>query len=131
MTSKEKNTWVYAALAVVIPAIYALAVFGLGVDYATALPIAIVAAIVLAVIVSIVIAVVSRDRGITDERDALITRRGELVGYYVLSAGVIGVLVLVLTEQSYFWLAHSIYAAFFVSAIASSAVKLVAYRRGF
>ena len=131
MSSREKNTWVYAALAILIPGAYAIAVFGFGADYSTVLPAAILAAIVLAIVASIVLAIASRDAGIIDERDSLITRRGELVGYYVLSAGVIGVLVLVLTEQSYFWLAHSIYAAFFVSAIASSAVKLVAYRRGF
>ena len=58
-------------------------------------------------------------------------RRGELVGYYVLSAGILAALALVLTEQPYFWIAHAIYAAFIVSALASSAVKLVAYRRGF
>lgn len=131
MTVKEKNTWVYVVLAVVIPAGYAIAVFGQGLEYELALLVAIAAAIVLAIIGSIVVGVSSGDKGQSDEREVLISRLGELVGYYVLSAGVIGVLVLVSTEQPYFWIAQAIYASFIVSAIASSVVKLVAYRRGF
>ena len=131
MTVEEKNTWIYVVLAIVIPTAYAVAVFGQGVDYQFALLLAIVAAIVLGIIGGMVLGVSSRGRARADEREVLITRRGELVGYYVLSAGVIGALALVLTEQPYFWIAHAIYAAFVISALASSVVKLVAYRRGF
>lgn len=133
MTTEEKNTWVYAGLAVIIPIVYAVIVFSQlatvpasEVAYVVPLISAIGAAIVLAIVGSIAIGANRRD-----ERDAHITRRGELVGYYVLSAGIIGVLALVVTGQPSFWIANSIYAAFVVSAIASSAVKLVAYRRGF
>jgi len=138
MTVHEKNAWVYLVLAITISTIYVVVVFGQlpttpvdQIDYLPALATAIIAAIVVGIVVGMVLGATSRDRARTDERDALITRRGELVGYYVLSAGVIGALALVLTEQPYFWIAQAIYGAFVISAIASSVVKLVAYRRGF
>lgn len=131
MTKQEKNTWVYLALGLVIPVVYAIAVFGQGVDYVQAIAIAIGSAIAGGIVAGIVLGITSRDKGRTDEGEVLISRRGELVGYYVLSIGVIGALALVLTERPHFWIAQAIYAAFVISAIASSNVKLVAYRRGF
>jgi len=138
MSFDEKNTWLYAALAVVLPAIYAVIVFrqlpgtAVGeVEYVVPLFAAIGAAILLAIIGSIVIATVwPRDANRSDERDAQFSRRGELVGYYVLAAGVIGVLLLTVTGAEHFWIANAIYGAFIASAIVSSVVKLVSYRRG-
>lgn len=138
MTIEEKNLWIYGMLAVVIPVVYAVVVLGQlpttpvdQIAYVPSLITAIAAAIVLAMAGSIVLAILTRNRDRKDERDALISRRGELVGYYVQSAGIIAVLALVFTGQPHFWIANGIYAAFVVSAIASTVTKLIAHRRGF
>ena len=136
MSFAEKNLWIYGVLAVVIPAVYAAIVFGqLGqkpvgeVEYVIPLIAAIGTAIVVAIVASIAIAIASPKNASSDERDASISRTGEVVGYYVLSAGVLGALALVMTDAQSFWVAQAIYGAFVVSAILSTIVKIVAYRR--
>jgi len=69
--------------------------------------------------------------GRSDERDATIHQRGELVGYYLSSIGVVAALALTMLEYDYFWIANALYLGFVVASIGSAAVKLVAYRRGF
>jgi hypothetical protein len=71
------------------------------------------------------------DIGRTDERDVTIGRRGELVGYYVSSGGVVVAMALTMLEYPYFWIANVLYLSFVVAALVSATVKLVAYRRGF
>jgi hypothetical protein len=66
-----------------------------------------------------------------DERDVLINRRGELIGCYVSSFGMLGVLALTMLEYDYFWIANALYLALMVGSLVGSTVKLVAYRRGF
>ena len=139
MSPEEKNTWVFLALSIVLPGIYAATVLPqLGavpvaeIDYAGALLSAIGAAIVIAIVATIMLTIFSGAKPqILDERDRSIAGRGDLVGYYVLSAGIVGVLFLVFARVDPFWIGNSIYAAFIVSAIISSVVKIVAYRRGF
>ena len=65
-----------------------------------------------------------------DERDATIGRRGGQVGGVVLGIAVLVPLGLAMAEREHFWIANALYAALVVSSLASSAVKLVAYRRG-
>lgn len=139
MSPEEKNTWVFLALSIVLPGIYAAAVLPqLGaipvaeINYAGALLTAIGAAIVIAIVANIMLTILSGAKPqILDERDRSIAGRGDLVGYYVLSAGIVGVLFLVFARVDPFWIGNGIYAAFIVSAIISSVVKIVAYRRGF
>lgn len=139
MSFEEKNTWVYLALALIIPAVYASVVFGqLGtvslreIAYAGPLLTAIIAAIVLSIIGNIIISIGSpKTAGQKDERDVGIARRSDLAGYYFFSAEVVGVLLLVVNRVDYFWIANAIYAAFVLAAIFSSVVKLASYRRGF
>ena len=66
-----------------------------------------------------------------DERDKTINRHGDLVGYYVASAGMVGVLALTMLRYEYFWIANTLYLSFVVATVVSSVVKLVAYHRGF
>jgi hypothetical protein len=150
MPFEEKFTWVYAAVAVVVPAAYFTIVLRqLGttpaaeIAYQRPLLIAMGASIVLSIVGSIVIAIGAAisaqvlgngsvdeiDR--KDERDVSIGHRGELVGYYVMSAGAVGVLALTMLGYAHFWIANALYLSFVVAALASSAVKIVAYRRGF
>jgi len=115
--------------------------------YQTPLVIAVIATIVLTIIGSIATAIGTAigaaisaeitgsgsvdDIGRTDERDKIINRRGELVGYYVSSVGVVIVLGLTMLEYDYFWIANVLYASFLLGTLVASAVKIAAYRRGF
>ena len=133
----EKNIWIYGVLSVVIPVIYAAVVFtqldttAVGeIAYVIPLLTAIGAAIVLAIIGNIIVAIASpKAAGINDERDRGISRSGELVGYYSLSAGVLGALALAMVEAPAFWIGQAIYGAFILSAILSTIVKIASYRR--
>ena len=66
----------------------------------------------------------------SDERDAAIGRIGAQVGGVVLGIAVLVPLGLAMAEREHFWIANSLYAALVLSSLATSAVKLVAYRRG-
>jgi hypothetical protein len=67
----------------------------------------------------------------SDERDKAINRFGGYVGGIVLGVAVLVPLGLAMAEREPFWIANALYAALVLSILASSAVKLVAYRRGF
>lgn len=154
MTFEEKTTWVAAVVMAAVSAVYFWVVFSQVGDvpvaeiaYRSPLVIAVVATVVLTIIGSIATAIGSAigaaisaevtgigsvdDIGRTDERDADISRRGELVGYYVSSFGVVVVLGLTMLEYDHFWIANALYASFLLGTLVASAVKLVAYRRGF
>ena len=51
----------------------------------------------------------------TDERDISISRRGDVVGYYVASAGAVVALILTMLEYDYFWIANTLYLSFAVA----------------
>jgi len=150
MSFDEKATWVSLVVAVVVPLVYFWEVLGqLGessaseISYQVPLLIAIGASILLTIVGSIVMAVgtgiaievtgegSTDEIGRKDERDIDISRRGDVVGYYVTSVGVVGALLLTMLEYDYFWIANALYVSFVVGAIVSYVVKLAAYRRGF
>jgi hypothetical protein len=90
------------------------------------------AAAAAAIVGRIVVAVAwPRDADKKDERDREVYRFGEYIGQWSVVAGAAAALVLAMTEVDYFWIANAIYLAFVLSALLSSAAKLVAYRRGF
>lgn len=150
MPFEEKVTWVNAVVAAIVPLVYFVVVLGqLGqasaseIAYQRPMLIAIGVSIVLTILGSIAMGIGSgisaeiaepgsgADIGRTDERDATIGRRGELVGYYVSSVGVVGAMALTMLEYDYFWIANALYLSFVIAALVSATVKLVAYRRGF
>ena len=158
MSYEEKLTWVNAVVAIVVAAVYFTIVLGQVGDtpvteiaYQKTLLIAVGASIVLTVVGAIVTAVgtavgtavraeVAGEGPIdtddieidqADERDKSISRRGDLVGMYVSSAGAVGVMALVMLEYEYFWIANALYLSFVIGSLVGSAVKLTAYRRGF
>ena len=138
MTVQEKTISLYLVVAVAVFAVYAIIVGRqLGdtpvdaIAYQMALVIAVGCSIVINIVGSIIVSIASphgHDR--PDERARSIVRQGELVGYYVLSAGILGVLALALVSAEQFWIANAIYLAFTIAAVISSVVKLVAFRRG-
>jgi len=149
MPFEEKMTWVSLVVTVLVPVWYFITMAGrLGgtsaADIAWQKPMLIAFGVYigLTIIGSIVVSVVTAvsaevtgkgadhiDR--KDERDKTISRRGDLIGYYVASAGMVGVLILTMLEADYFWIANALYLSFVVAMAVSSAVKLVAYHRGF
>ena len=150
MPFKEKLTWVSVAVTVMVAVVYFVVVLGRlqdtsvgDVAYQWPMIIAFIASIVLNIVGTIIMAIgtgISAEiRGRraadeidrSDERDKTISRRGDLIGYYVASAGMVGVLALTMLRYEYFWIATSLYLSFVVATLVSSAVKLVTYHRGF
>jgi hypothetical protein len=158
MPFEEKFTWVSAAVSTGVAAVYFAIVLGqvrtvpvAEIAYQQPLLIAIGALIVLTIVGTIATAIATAigaavtaeitgegsvedsvgDIGRKDERDEDITRRGELIGYYVSSAGAVGVMALAMLRYDQFWIANALYLSFVVGAIVAAVVKLIAYRRGF
>lgn len=150
MPFEEKMTWVGLVVTLVVPVVYFAIMLGrLGdasaadIDYQWPLIIAIGASIGLTIVGAIVTAIGTavaaevRGRSVSDEidrkdeRDVRISRHGDLVGLYVSSAGMVGVLALTMLQYDYFWIANALYLSFVVGTLVGSVVKLVAYRRGF
>jgi hypothetical protein len=139
MSSEEKRTWIYVVVAVVVAGAYFATVLSKvpGTDVATIAYVwpmltAIGVGIVANIALNIVAAILSpKDAGKTDVRDKQINRRGEYVGFYVMSVAAIVPLGLAMAEIEQFWIANTLYLAFILAALASSIVKIVAYRRGF
>jgi len=149
MPFEEKMTWVNLVVTIVVPVWYFITMAGRldatsAADAAWQKPMLIAFGITIgltilgAIAVSIVSAASAQVTGRPtdsidrkDERDKSIGRRGDVVGFWVASAGAIGVLVLTMLESAYFWIASALYLTFVLASLASCIVKLVIYRRGF
>ena len=150
MPFEEKVTWVSLVVAVVVPVAYVAVMLGrLGdvsaadVSYRWPLLIAMGASVVLTIVgtigAAIGTAISAEVRGRSasdevdrkDERDKQISRHGDLIGFYVSSAGMVGVLALTMLEYEYFWIASALYLSFAVGTLVASAVKIALYHRGF
>jgi hypothetical protein len=139
MSFEEKNTWIYGAIAIVVPVIYFAVLLGRvastpvgDIEYIPWMLAAIGIAIALSIVGSIVISIFSRrNPEKKDERDRQITRTGDRVGFYLLSVLALGPLLLAMAEVAPFWIANALYLAFTLTAFITSIVKIVGYRRGF
>jgi len=150
MSFEEKMTWVSATVTSLVTAGYLAVVLGeIGDTPVTEIPyqpillvavgvtvvMMIVGAVIMAAFTAIAVEVTGEgsvdEINVHDERDRDINTRGELIGYYVSSAGVVGVMALAMLEYDYFWIANALYLSFAVGTIVASVVKIGAYRRGF
>jgi len=150
MPFEEKIPWVNAVVTVIVPVAYFAIMLGrlrdvsaAEISYQWPLLIAIGTSIVLTIVGSILagigtgISAELRGRSASDEidrkdeRDKQIRRHGDLIGFYVSSVGMVGVLALTMLEYEYFWIASALYLSFVVGTLVSSVVKIVAYHRGF
>lgn len=150
MSFEEKMTWVSAVVTTLVSAAYFAIVLGdLGTVPVSEIPyqpkllvtvgVTVVMMIVGAIIMAIGTAIAAEvtgegsvdDINRKDERDSDINRRGELVGYYISSAGVVVVMGLAMLEYDHFWIANALYLSFAIGTVVGSVVKLVAYRRGY
>lgn len=138
MSSEEKRTWISAVVGVAVPIGYLVIVLSQvpGADvariaYVRPMLTSIGVGIGVSIVLNIVAAMASpRDAGRTDERDREINRRGEHVGFYVMSIAAVVPLALAMARVEYFWIAHTLYLAFVLAALVSAVVKIVGYRRG-
>jgi hypothetical protein len=142
MSFGEKRWWTYAAVVVVVPAIYFAVVLGqLGrtpvkdIDFQAPLLAAIAVGVGLGVVTQILLRIGGRITSPTrgpeiDQRDRDINRLGEYVGGVVLAIGMVAPFGLALLRAESFWIANAMYVAFSVAAFAASVVKLVLYRHG-
>ncbi len=150
MPFEEKMTWVSTSVSIIVTAAYFWVVLGRlgsgpvsGIAYQVPLLIAMGAMIAMTIVGAIVMAIgtavsaeitgsgSAKEIDRKDERDVDIARRGDLIGYYVSSVGVLGALALTMLRFDHFWIANAIFLSFVVASLVSSAVKIVAYRRGF
>jgi hypothetical protein len=149
MPFEEKLTWVNLVVTALVAGVYFALMLGevgdvpaAEIAYRTPLLVAVGVSIVLTIIGSIVTAIgtgismelsgrSAEDMDRKDERDKDIGRRGDVVGFYVVSAGAVGVMALTMLEYDYFWIANALYLSFVAGTLVSGVVKLVAYRRGF
>ncbi|GAA5085150.1 hypothetical protein HNP84_009420 [Thermocatellispora tengchongensis] len=138
MSFQEKRAWVYAVIGLCVPVVYFAVIFvraGGGDVTRTAYVVPMLVAIGGAVVLNIAAEVVAgiaagREAGLKDERDRQIGRLGEYVGFYVMSVLALVPLGLAMGEAAHFWIAHTLYLAFVLAALASAVTKIVAYRRG-
>ncbi|OHD25911.1 MAG: hypothetical protein A2Y38_21635 [Spirochaetes bacterium GWB1_59_5] len=154
MSFEEKSTWVSMVVSVLVLSAYSMFVLGqlqsvpaAQIAYQRPMLIAVGAIIVMTIVGTILMSIgtavsaeisakISGGGSVAeidrkDERDDDINRRGELVGYYVSSAGALGVLALAMLRYDQFWIANALYLTFMVGGLASATAKLIVYRRGF
>jgi hypothetical protein len=135
---EEKGTWVYLVTSAVAYAVYVAIVLGqalrMPVTHVSYVPVllwtagaSIVASTVLRTLVETASPSDSR-RG--DVRDKEISRFGEHASRWFVVAGAAAGLAMAMARWDYFWIANVIYLGFVLWAVAGSAVKLAAYRRG-
>jgi protein-S-isoprenylcysteine O-methyltransferase Ste14 len=139
MSFEEKGTWIQALVVILVPGIYFATVFSqvrttpvTDIDYQGPMLASVGAAITLLIAASIAIAIAwPKDADKSDERDKEINRYGEYIGSFVLYGGALVALGLALAEFDYFWIANLIYATLVLAGLITTAVKILAYRRGF
>ncbi|MFC7722758.1 hypothetical protein [Nonomuraea recticatena] len=138
MSFEEKRAWIYAAIAAGVPVIYFALILRqipttdvTQIAYVGPMLAAIGGAIAANIITTIAAALASpKEADKKDERDKQINRLGEHIAFYVMSILALIPLGLTMAESAPFWIAHTLYLAFVLSALTSSIVKIVAYRRG-
>jgi hypothetical protein len=138
MSYRQKGIWVYLATSAGAYAVYLAIIVGrlqstpaARVPYAWELVWTTGAAIVASTMGRTVVETVSRsDSRRTDVRDQEIYRFGEHASRWFIVAGAAAGFLMALLKVDYFWIANAIYLGFVLWAVAGSAIKLVAYRRG-
>jgi hypothetical protein len=135
---EEKGTWVYLVTSAVAYAVYLAIILGrlrnvpvAEVQYVPVLLWTAGASIVASIVGRVVVETASpSDSRRGDVRDRDVSRLGEYASRWFLVAGAAAALVMAMAKVDYFWIANVIYLGFVLWAVAGSALKLVAYRRG-
>ncbi len=138
MSYEEKGTWVYLVTSAGAYAVYLAIILGrlrsvpvAEVPYVPVLLWTTGASIVASIVGRVVVETASpSDSRRGDVRDRDVSRFGEYASRWFLVAGAAAALVMAMAKVDYFWIANVIYLGFVLWAVAGSALKLVAYRRG-
>jgi hypothetical protein len=134
----EKGIWVYLVTSAGAYAVYLAIIVG-RLASAPAAEVPYVSVLLWTAGASIVASIVGRtlvetvrpsDSRRGDVRDRDVSRFGEYASRWFLVAGAATALVMAMAKVDYFWIANVIYLGFVLWAVAGSALKLVAYRRG-
>jgi len=139
MTFDERNTWVFAVVAVGAYLAYVAVVLSSAGDgplakapYVKSMLWTIGGSVLVSIAAQIVISMRwPEDAGRRDQRDEQINRFGEFIGQSFVVIGGIIALILSMLEVAHFWIANAIYLCFVLSALLGSLAKLAAYRRGY
>ena len=139
MSYEEKGQWVYLVANLLTFGAYVWIIAGQAavtplteIDYVRTLLSLIGVAIALSIAGRILVEIVSRSESYkADVRDRDIGRLGEYVGGILLGVAMLVPFGLALAEADHFWIANAMYAAFALTALVGTAVKLAVYRRGF
>ena len=138
MSHEEKGTWVYLVTCMAAYGVYLAIVIG-RVAHTPVAQVPYVAVLLWTTGASIVASIAGRvlietaspsDRRRSDIRDREIYRFGEHASRWFIVAGAGAALVMAMARWDYFWTANVIYPGFVLWAVAGSALKLFAYRRG-
>jgi len=138
MSYEEKRTWVYLVSSAVAYGVYLVIVSGRAlhapvahVPYVSVLLWTTGASIIASIAGNVLVETArpsdSRQR---DVRDREIARFGEYVTRWFVFAGAAAAMFMAMARWDYFWIANVIYLGFVLWAVAGSALKLAAYRRG-
>jgi hypothetical protein len=138
MTYEEKGKWVYLIVSTLAFVTYVGIILSKAqnmalaeVSYASTLLWTLGISIAVTILSQITIAIAKpSEADKKDIRDKEINRFGDNVGGIVLGVAMIVPFLFALSEVNHFWIANTMYAAFLLSAVVSSTVKIVAYRRG-
>ena len=138
MSYEEKGAWVYLVASVVTYAVYLVIVLRRLADTPVS-EVAYISTMLWAIGISVAASIIGRiaveiakpsENYKIDVRDREINRFGEYAGGAVLAIAMLAPFALTLAEMDYFWIANAMYAAYTLSALVGSSVKLIAYRRG-
>jgi hypothetical protein len=137
MSFDEKNAWVFGGIAIAGYVTYLVLLFtaagGGALDeapYVAPMVGTILGAIGAGIVGGIVVGMTNPKETKSDRRDKQISWFGERIGNSFVIAGGLAALLLCFVEAPHFWIANVIYLGFVLSAILSTVVRLVAYRRG-
>ena len=138
MSYEEKGIWVYLVTSAAAYAVYLAVIVGrlastpaAEVPYVSVLLWTAGASIVASIVGRVLVETASpSDSRRSDVRDREIYRFGEYASRWFLVTGAAAALVMAMAKVDYFWIANVIYLGFVLWAVAGSALKLVAYRRG-
>lgn len=138
MSFEEKGTWVYLVVTLGTYLAYVGIILGRAdgaplteVPYVATMLWTVGIAVALSILGYIAVAIAKpSEADKSDARDRDIKRFGEYVGGTVLGIAMVLPLGLAMAEVDPFWIANAMYAAFTLSALVGTCVRLVAYRRG-
>jgi len=137
MAYEEKSTWVYLvtsagayAVYVVVIAVRLQSMPAAQVPYGWVLLWTALASIVASTVGRTLVQTASPGDSRRDARDKEIYRFGEYASRWFIVGGAAAGFFLALAKADYFWIANVIYLGFVLWAVAGSAIRLIAYRRG-